>query len=115
MSKVAPPVSQIKFANIARHVGKSRDEDWYEWAVYVNEPDTTLQQIKAVEYLLHRTFPDPLRRKTDAAKKFALQSEGWGEFDIYITVFFKNGARLETTYFLNLSKPWDSNLYQQIQ
>lgn len=107
MPTVEPPVSKISFDNWARNVAiKRQGQDWYKWRVFVSEPNQVIQQIDAVEYLLHHTFPDPLRRRTNPADKFALESAGWGEFDIYITVFFKNGSRLETSYYLNLSKPW---------
>ena len=110
-----PPVEEIRFNNFARYVGVRHGQDWYEWAVYVDEPDNVLQQINAVEYLLHRSFPNPLRRRTDPTNHFFLEASGWGEFPIRITVFFKSGSRLETVYSLNLSKPWEPNLFSGTQ
>lgn len=98
-----PPVQEVKFNNTARPAGVQYGQDWFEWKVYVDEPKDVLQRIEAVEYLLHRTFPNPLRKVTNANTKFALSSSGWGEFNIFITVFFKNGARLETSYYLKLA------------
>ena len=104
------PVDNVKINNLARYVGMKHNSDWYEWIVYVDEDESVLNQIEAVEYLLHPTFPNPLRRRKNASEKFALKSAGWGEFYIKITVFFKNGSRLETIYYLDLSKSWSSNM-----
>jgi transcription initiation factor IIF auxiliary subunit len=107
------PKLKIKFNNIARYVGMRHVQNWYEWMVYVDEPDDVLQKIDAVEYLLHRSFPNPLRRRTDPSTNFSIESSGWGGFDIRITVFLKDGSRLETSYLLDLSKPWTPSLFQQ--
>jgi transcription initiation factor IIF auxiliary subunit len=111
MPEATPPVEDVKFNNIARHVGTKYGKDWYEWMVYVDEKDEVLEQIKAVEYLLHRTFPDPLRVIEVPYNKFACESSGWGEFWIAITVFFRNGARFETSYYLDLSKNWRIDVF----
>jgi transcription initiation factor IIF auxiliary subunit len=105
------PINQVRFNNISRYVGLRNGQDWYEWMVFVDEPQDVLQQIEAVEYLLHRSFPNPLRRRDDRQRQFALESSGWGEFNMRITVFFTDGSRLETSYFLDLSKPWSSRLF----
>jgi transcription initiation factor IIF auxiliary subunit len=78
MASIQPPVREIKFNNIARYVELRYKQDWYEWIVYVDEPEDILQEIEAVEYLLHRSFPNPLRKSTNSEKNFALSSSGWG-------------------------------------
>lgn len=110
MSEKKALVREIHFANIARAAGERQGTNWYEWVVYVDEEPEILDKIKAVEYLLHRTFPEPLRRNTDRPSKFSLKSSGWGEFDILVTVFFKDGSRLETSYPLDLDRSWDPGL-----
>lgn len=110
MAEIKPPVEDIKFNNIARQVGERKDQRWFEWAVFVDEGEEVLEKIEAVEYLLHRTFPNPLRKRTNPDDKFSLSGSGWGEFSIKITVFFNNGARLETSYYLDLSRPWEESL-----
>jgi transcription initiation factor IIF auxiliary subunit len=109
MSVTPPAVRKVKFDNTARYVGKRSDRDWYEWKVFVDEDDDVLQKIEKVEYLLHRTFPNPLRRGTNRENHFALKSSGWGYFNILITVFFTDGSRLETSHLLDLAKAWDSS------
>ncbi len=107
-----PPVRSVKFNNLARDAGSNffyPGRRQYDWIVYVDEDEGILQQIAAVEYLLHRTFSNPLRRKTDPTDHFAVRSTGWGGFTILITVFLKSGVRFETSYDLDLGKSWDEN------
>ncbi len=113
MAEIQPPVEGIKFNNIARQVEGRTDQRWFEWTVFVDESEEVLEQIEAVEYLLHRTFPNPLRKQTNPEDKFSLSGSGWGEFSIKITVFFDNGGRLETSYDLDLSKPWDESMISE--
>jgi len=113
MAKIQPPVADLKFDNIAREVGERQDQRWFEWTVFVDEGEEVLEQIEAVEYLLHRTFPNPLRKQTNPEDKFSISGSGWGEFTIKITVFFDNGGRLETSYYLDLSRPWDESMISE--
>lgn len=96
----------IHFDNYAKKVGRRGDHDWYQWRVFVDENDNVLNKIEHVQYLLHRTFPNPLRISDDRKSKFALESSGWGSFTVYITVRFKDGTEEEERYFLDLSKEW---------
>jgi transcription initiation factor IIF auxiliary subunit len=96
----------IHFDNYAKKVGRRGDHDWYQWMVFVDENDNVLNKIEHVQYLLHRTFPNPLRISDDRKSKFALESSGWGSFTVYITVRFKDGTEEEERYFLDLSKEW---------
>jgi hypothetical protein len=106
----AVPVQTIQFSNRARFLRKEGERSRYDWLVYVDEDESVLQDIESVEYLLHRTYPNPLRRRDDPKNRFALRSNGWGTSAIYITVFFKNGTELKTSYYLDLTKPWDEQL-----
>lgn len=77
----------LAFRTKATSVGK----DWYEWSVEIDESSIALPNIDEVEYVLHPTFPNRIRRETSARDNFRLESEGWGEFDIAATVYFKDG------------------------
>ncbi|GAG46533.1 unnamed protein product, partial [marine sediment metagenome] len=44
--------------------------------------------------------------RSDRGSKFALETSGWGEFDILITVNFKDGHKEGLQYRLDLRKPW---------
>lgn len=105
--KTVAPVREIKFNNVARLVRSSAEHDWYDWIVYVDEQVSVLNRIASVDYLLHRTFPNPLRNSDDPKSQFACKSTGWGTFMISITVHFKDNTELKTSYQLSFSKSWD--------
>jgi len=96
----------IRFNNYAKKVGKKGDYDWYQWRLFVDEDDKVLKKIEHVQYLLHRTFPNPSRISDDWKSKFALDSSGWGSFTVYVTVRFKDGTEEEQEYYLDLGKEW---------
>ena len=76
------------------------------------EPIEVLNEIKSVEYLLHRSFPNPLRERTNRDQLFSIESSGWGEFTMMITIFLENGSRIDTPYNLDLSKKWDQSIFE---
>jgi transcription initiation factor IIF auxiliary subunit len=96
----------FRFDNQARQTGSRGSYRWFDWKVFVNEPMEKLAHIRAVEYRLHETFPNPVRLITDRESRFAMKSSGWGEFTIFITVFLTNGEEQYGEYTLDLNKPW---------
>lgn len=65
----------------------------YDWEVHLDAPSPgQLDRIERVEYVLHPTFPDPVRISTDRSSSFSVSSRGWGEFDIGIKIHFKDGT-----------------------
>ena len=66
-------------------------KDWYEWKIWVGGPAAMLKKIEEVEYILHPSFPRRIRRSKDSGTGFLLESEGWGEFDIAVNVFYRDG------------------------
>lgn len=97
----------IKVNNYAKKLDKSLyGYEGYEWRVFIDEDEATLDKIDYVEYLLHKTFPNPKRPAGTRAKNFELKSAGWGEFYIYINIFFKNGEKKEQRYWLSFDKQW---------
>ena len=77
---------------------------FYKWTVFVDEPDSILEQIAEVEYTLHPTFPEPKQIRKDKQDKFALSTSGWGEFTILIDVRFRDGDVETVPYWLDFSK-----------
>lgn len=67
------------------------DKDWHEWSVEVDGGEIPLDRVAEVEYILHSTFPNRIQRMTSPDSHFRLDSEGWGEFDIAVNVYFKDG------------------------
>ncbi|MCC6390379.1 MAG: TIR domain-containing protein [Bryobacterales bacterium] len=76
--------------------------DWFNWAVWLEGPESDLDQVEMVVYKLHETFPQPVRRVTDRKKKFRLETGGWGEFMIYAQARLKNGGELAMRHWLSL-------------
>lgn len=103
----ALPFKQVRFNNVAQAAPRESHANWYQWAVYVDEGENVLREIESVEYLLHRTFPNPLRQIDDPTTRFACRSAGWGAFEVFITIHFKNGTELKTSYLLDFAKPWE--------
>ncbi len=99
----------VKFNNYSRVAGKTGTRDYFKWCVFVDEPPEKLAQIKEVEYFLHSSFPEPYQTRSNSADKFALETAGWGEFTLGITVTFKDGKQENLRYPLILDpnkKPW---------
>jgi len=78
---------RIATKNSSRPIGGDR----WEWTVFVEADPETLSLIECVEYTLHQTFPEPVR-KVCAGGNFALRSNGWGTFEIKIRVLFRDGT-----------------------
>ena len=77
--------------NVAESVG---DNKW-KWTVFLKGDEKALDAIKCVEYTLHPTFPNPVRRvceKGDPKRCFGLSGTGWGTFKIGIRVQMKDGS-----------------------
>jgi hypothetical protein len=81
---------EITAANTSRSIGEGR----WDWTVFIQAPPSVLERIKCVEYTLHPTFPNPVRRVCARGKNnqaFALSTNGWGTFTIGIDVLFTDG------------------------
>jgi transcription initiation factor IIF auxiliary subunit len=100
----------ISAANTSRYVGDRR----WEWTVFVQASPETLKGINCVEYTLHPTFPDPVRRRCDLGDPrfpFALTTNGWGTFEIPIRVLFKDGRERTLKHMLSFAaRPVESPL-----
>jgi transcription initiation factor IIF auxiliary subunit len=80
-------------------------QDWWHWAVWVEGPDEALDRIDFVEWTLHPTFPNPVRKIGNRASKFRLDTGGWGGFKIVARVQLKDGQQEKLQYFLTLHYP----------
>lgn len=81
------------------------DEDWWEWWVWIEASDKELDRIEYVEYTLHSTFVNPVRKIFDRKTKFRLKTAGWGVFTLYAKAFLKNGESVEMEHELELFYP----------
>ncbi len=80
--------AKIRTRNTARPAGDKR----WDWTVFLEADSATLSNIDCVEYTLHQSFADPVRRICDAKDGFALSSNGWGTFEIKIRAEFSDGS-----------------------
>jgi len=104
MSSPLPSVGEeISADNVSRYLGDGR----WNWTVFIRAAEKTLHEIDCVEYTLHPTFPKPVQQTCapgDPRQPFALSANGWGEFQIRIRVFRKDGGYKDLTHNLKLSK-----------
>src|SRR6185436_14892352 len=91
-----------------KHSSEYRRQDWWDWAVWIEAADKTLDQIEYVEYSLHPTFPNRLRHQTNRQEKFRMESAGWGEFMIGVELVTKSGEHLKRQHWLSLEYPTNS-------
>jgi DNA/RNA endonuclease G (NUC1) len=77
---------------------------WWAWEIWLDGPDALLDQVDAVVYTLHPTFPNPRQRVTDRRSRFLLRSGGWGEFMIYAEVNMSDGRTVPLRHYLRLQE-----------
>ena len=77
-------------------------DNWWNWAVWLEGTDKDLDEVEFVEWKLHPTFPNPIRRTTDRENKFKIETAGWGVFPIRATVTMKAGQQYTLTHNLKL-------------
>ena len=83
-------------------------EDWWKWAVWLEGSDDALDRVEFVEWALHPTFPNPVRRTRDRSTKFRLETGGWGVFHIVARVRLNDGTQVKLLHRLSLHYPDDS-------
>ena len=96
----------LKFDNYARPIQKYDGRQYYQWRVFIDEPENVLDTIQRVRYLLHPTFPEMIQFRCDPSNKFALQSSGWGGFNLSIEITYRDKREDEVQHYLDLNKTW---------
>jgi hypothetical protein len=94
-----PPSTPVRSYNAALR----RDKDFFDCMVFVSGPAPVLDRIECVEYTLHETFPNPLRKvcRPFADPNFSLSFYAWGTFDIPVKVTMQDGAEMEWVHGLH--------------
>lgn len=85
---------------IIQQSDKYEGEDWWSWAVWIEGSDEALDKVDCVEWTLHPTFPNPVRRIYDRTTKFRLETAGWGVFQIVAQVNMKDGKQIQLRHYL---------------
>jgi transcription initiation factor IIF auxiliary subunit len=79
-----------------------KGNDYWNWSVWIDGTDEELDRIDYVKYILHSTFPKPIRKVTDRESNFRLETAGWGVFTIHAKVMMKDGEEEKLTHDLVL-------------
>jgi transcription initiation factor IIF auxiliary subunit len=80
-------------------------DNWWKWAVWIEGSDEALDRIDYVEWTLHPTFPDPIRKVRNRSEKFRIETGGWGVFQIRARVQTKDGSSQKFKHALSLHFP----------
>jgi transcription initiation factor IIF auxiliary subunit len=81
---------------------KRETEERWDWEVHLEGDPGDLDQIEYVEYSLHESFPNPIRRKYDRSSGFKLETSGWGTFPLYLSIHYKDQKRRDEQQVLPL-------------
>jgi len=75
----------------------SNQQNPFSTRIWINTLDSILSDIENVTYYLHPTFNPPVVTSFTKENNFDISFSNWGTFDLYATVFFKDGsiAKLE--------------------
>jgi transcription initiation factor IIF auxiliary subunit len=102
LAATASCLAEPTVKNTSTYVGAGR----WDWTISVDADSDTLRQIECVEYTLHPTFPDPVRKVCHQPEtKFALSSSGWGTFKVKVRILYKNGRVEDIEHQLTFRKP----------
>ena len=84
---------------------KYKGDDYWKWWVWIDGTPEELNQINHVTYILHHTFPKPIRTVDDRESKFRLETAGWGVFTLHAKVVLEDGNETHLTHDLVLKYP----------
>jgi transcription initiation factor IIF auxiliary subunit len=87
-----------------RQTSKQINEDRWDWEIHLDGEQKDLSEIDYVEYTLHQSFPNPIRRVYNHHSGFKLETNGWGTFPVYLTVKYKNKKEIRDTLELDFAK-----------
>lgn len=84
---------------------KYQGEDWWRWWIWLEGSEVELDQVDHVVYMLHPTFPSPVRTIKERSTQFRLETAGWGVFLIRAKVMLKQGKEVSLSHQLVLEYP----------
>ena len=90
----------ICIKNTSLPVGTRR----WDWTVFIDPKSQKMDEIRCVEYTLHRTYPNPVRIVCDKGEReqpFALSTNGWGMFKIKVRVLYMDSNLIELQHKLH--------------
>lgn len=81
---------------------ESSSKRWH-WKVWIESNKDDLSMIDEVVYRLHWTFKNKKRRIRSRKTKFALKSNGWGEFMLHAELILVQGEPIRLEHWLKLA------------
>ncbi|MCW3111575.1 MAG: hypothetical protein JWQ09_6081 [Segetibacter sp.] len=82
---------------------KISDSRW-NWEIHLKGEPDDLEKIEFVEYTLHPTFLNPVRKIFDKTSGFKLKTSGWGTFPVYVRIKLKDEKELKESFNLSFDK-----------
>jgi transcription initiation factor IIF auxiliary subunit len=77
----------------------------WRWSVWLSGSPEELDSIDYVDYILHPSFLNPVRRITDHTTSFRLDTSGWGTFTIHANIVYRDGHETPLAHELILRYP----------
>jgi transcription initiation factor IIF auxiliary subunit len=90
------------------HIQQSEEyvgDNYWNWSVWIEGAWGEIDTVTSVEWRLHPTFPNPVRRVTDKTTSFRLDTSGWGVFLILADVHKEGGRTERLQHYLQLHYP----------
>lgn len=82
---------------------EKKSSRYWKWRVWLDGTSDELDEIQSVIYQLHSTFKNPIREISDRQSGFRLDSAGWGQFMIYMTIKYHDGNEEKRKHWLQFS------------
>ncbi len=77
--------------NTSEYLGKKGDTHWWAWTAFIDATEgDNINDIKYVEYQLHSSFKNPIKKSRKASDNFAITLNGWGTFVLRARIVFKD-------------------------
>jgi transcription initiation factor IIF auxiliary subunit len=95
----------VRLRNRWRFRGPGEDgRDRWDWEAFVDDGGSgDLERVTYVEYILHPTFPNPIRTILEPEGGFVLRTSGWGTFELRAYVQAKDGERVQLRHQVELA------------
>lgn len=82
---------------------KGPGRDWWEWEAFLEDGGSgELGEVAFVEYVLHPTYGDRIRRVTNPTGGFALKAGGLGGFTLTAFLHLTDGSRKKLQHMLQV-------------
>jgi transcription initiation factor IIF auxiliary subunit len=77
-------------------------DEWWKWGAFIDGSDQDLDAVESVEYVLHPSFANPIRKVSDRLTKFRMETAGWGTFVLRARAFLKDGSVVKLQHEIHL-------------